>query len=82
MNFRLPELDMPLKNKPSAALDEANTHLEQSGHVVQAEGPRNQHNSAAHWAGRVLNRWSKELPEVPMAILSTRAQEDFNVIPE
>ena len=49
---------------------------------MQAEGPRNQHNSAAHWAGRVLNRWSKELPEVPMAILSTRAQEDFNVIPE
>jgi len=64
MNFRLPELDMPLKNKPSAALDEADTHLEQSGHLVQAEGPHVRCSSAAHWAGRLLNRWSKEFSEV------------------
>ena len=68
MNFRLPELGIPLKNKLRPALREANTHLEQSGHVVQAEGPYVRCSSAAHWARRLLNRWSKELPEVPMEI--------------
>jgi hypothetical protein len=82
MNYKFPELGIPLKNKLRAALDESNTHLEQSGYVVQAEGPRNQRNSAACWAERVLNRWSKEFPEVPTGILSLLAQEDSNEIPE
>jgi hypothetical protein len=82
MNFRFPKLGIPLKNKLQAAPDEDNTHLEQSGHVVQAEGPRNQWDSAARWAERVLNRWSKEFPEVRTGILSLLAQEESNEMPE
>ena len=72
MNRKFPELGIPLKNKYRPALDEANTHLEQSGHVVQAKGPHNQHTSAARWAGCLLNCWSKEFPEVPAGILPRR----------
>ena len=68
MTSRFPELGIPPKNKLRAALDETNTHREQSGHVVRAEGPRSQRNSAARWAELVLNRGSKEFPEVPTEI--------------
>ena len=82
MNSKFPELGIPLKNKLRTALGGSNTHLEQSGHEMQAEGPRSQRNSAARRADRVLNRWSKEFPEVPTGILSLLAQEDSNEIPE
>jgi hypothetical protein len=68
MNSSFPELGIHLKSKLRAAVAETKTHREQSRHVVRAEGPRSQRNSAAHWAERVLNRGSKEFPEVPPEI--------------
>jgi hypothetical protein len=72
MNSRFPELGMPLKKRLRAALDETKTHREQSGHVLRAERPRSQRNSAARWAERALNHGSKEFPEVPTEIFRCR----------